>query len=208
MTPVDAPEAPPSGDAPTPPTTHAPEAGNAALCEALDASERPPPTPLPEWVGTPLFHRSRHDDFVERHRGALPAPPYYLGDGEGFAAHLTIGLRPGLSRDGQAWAFRALERVERAIEDRLARDPDAFDALERDGDAFEAFAQAARADALVNAGLADLAPADLARIAGATDIGERVMVDGVLRIDDPGARALGEGAERASDEVWDWARDW
>jgi hypothetical protein len=205
---AEAPDATLAGDTPTPPTSHAPEAGNAALCEELDASERPAPTPLPEWVGTPLFHRSRHDDFVERHRGALPAPSYYLGEGEAFAEHLATVVRPGLSREGQAWLFRALEGIERAIEERLARDPDAFDALERDADAFEAFAQAARADALVSAGLADLEPADLARIAGATDLGERVMVDGVLGIEDPGARVLGELAERGAGEAWDWARHW
>ncbi len=187
------------------------DTSNAAMCEELGVSEQPPPTPLRSMIGNVGYYAAREADFGERYHGSPAAPDYYLGYGDKYARRFTSVLRPNLSPEGQDWLDRTFVLLQTAIEDRLARDPDAFDSLEKDDDAFRAFAYATHPDAYLSGGLAGLGPGDLAQIALTPDLGDLATVDGVSQILDTGTRVLGDWGGRAGDtagEAWDWATDW
>jgi len=163
------------------------------------------PTPLPGSVGTVGYYAARNGDFLRRCPTAPPSPPdYYLGYGDKYARRFTTVLKPQLSAVGKAWVDRTFVLLQQAIENRLAADPAAFDALERNPAAFRRFAYDTHPRAYLDGGLRRLPAVDLARIATTPDLGDLMTVDGVAQILSTatelvpqwGADALGS-AERA-----------
>lgn len=172
------------------------------------------PRPLPGEVGKVTYYAARNRDYLSRH-SAPPPPDYYLGYGDKYARRFTTVLKPTLSAKGQRWLEQAFVLLQEAMEDRLARDPAAYDALEMDSSAFRAFAYGTHPDAYLDAGLSKLPPTDLARIVSTPDLGDLMSLDGVSQVVETGVRILPQWGEQAWDgakdlgaQAWDWATDW
>lgn len=141
-------------------------------------------------VGTLDYYRTRNLDYEVRSDYRLaalgvrspPAPKYYLAYGDLYAHRFRLELRPKLSDAGKAWVDRTFVLLHQAIEDRRDADPAAFAELERDAPRLLAFAYDTHPKAYLDAGLADLPPWDLARIALTPDPLDILNLDGLKQI--------------------------
>lgn len=190
--------------------------GFAAQEALLAPGDRPPgpvgATPLPDKVGTVGYYRARHDDYLARHT-TPPPPDYYLGYGDKYVLRFTRELRPKLSPEGQAWLDRTFVGLQRMLEERLRSDPVDYDRLEQNSAELKKFAYDTHPSVYLEAGLSELPPEDLARIATTPDLGDLATADGVRQILATGLHLLPEWGERAASDVadgagraLDWAR--
>jgi len=140
-----------------------------------------PPADLSDQVGTQQYYLSRAKDFRDRHP-ELRAPDYYHDYGDKYVHRYMHDLSPKLSDKGQSWVSDTLTGLQRAIENKRAKDPHAFDQLERDPDAFRRFAFGSHPRAYLSAGLKDLPFKDVVRIGLTPDVKDILTPNGITQV--------------------------
>ena len=137
---------------------------------------------------------SRHANFMMRHTGCHHKPPdYYVSYGYFYCSRYGKYLYPTLSDQGKQWLANARKNLQRNMESALKQNmaggvikivckvdhrrdytskPIAQYQLEIKNDTFRQVAFGTHVPAYLDAGLAELSVADMAKITGQPDIGE------------------------------------
>jgi hypothetical protein len=155
------------------------------------------PTPIAP-VGSLDYYAERHADFEQREPGRS-APDYYLGYGDRYVRRFSEEVYPLLSAAGQRWLVDVRVGLQVAIEDELARDPNAFAVLEADGPAFRRFAFDTHPQAYWDAGLGGLPVADLLTIGLTPDSEDLLSFEGIVQVGDIAGRLAGAWGADALD---------
>ena len=155
--------------------------------------EDDPELPAEVETGTLDYYEQRAQDYERRHPGE-EAPAYYREFGDEYARRFTE-LKEDLSPEGQEWVDRTLLGLQERLETLRREDPEAFARLEEDPEALREFAFETHSDAYLEAGLADLPPRDLIKIAFTPDVQDSLNPEGLKEIQEVAFEVLREHPE-------------
>lgn len=144
-------------------------------------------------TGTLDYYEKRAQDYERRHPGE-EAPGYYREFGDKYAQRFT-DLKEDLSPEGQEWVDRTLLGLQEKLETLRREDPEEFARLEEDPEALREYAFETHSDAYLEAGLADLPPGDLIKVAFTPDIQDSLNPEGLKEIREVAVAVLREHPE-------------